>query len=143
MRLLFVLLVSVVATSLAAAAPSDQWKINIYAGLPPEEVALKVGVHHGPCLAVRANDRLDFFGTTVNIASRLQCQARRDQVVVLAELTAHPEIAATLRTGYRVERFRAQLKGLRATQTLVSIDQAPATPPLAEAAPELEVYVGW
>ncbi len=113
------------------------------AGLPPEEVALKVGVHHGPCLAVRANDRLDFFGTTVNIASRLQCQARRDQVVVLAELTAHPEIAATLRTGYRVERFRAQLKGLRATQTLVSIDQAPATPPLAEAAPELEVYVGW
>ena len=83
----------------------------------------------------------DFFGTTVNIASRLQCQARRDQVVIMTELLAHPEVAQILRPGYRVERFRAQLKGLRATQTLASIDRSPEQPVHEEDAPEL--YIGW
>src|SRR5262249_22518035 len=32
-----------------------------------ENLQLKVGLHEGPCLAVRANDRLDFFGSTVNV----------------------------------------------------------------------------
>ncbi len=32
---------------------------------------LKSSVHAGPCLAVNANGRLDYFGTTVNLAARL------------------------------------------------------------------------
>jgi adenylate cyclase len=32
---------------------------------------LKSSLHIGPCLAVNANDRLDYFGTTVNLAARL------------------------------------------------------------------------
>lgn len=32
---------------------------------------LKAAVHHGPCIAINQNDRLDYFGTTVNIAARL------------------------------------------------------------------------
>jgi class 3 adenylate cyclase len=37
-----------------------------------EDLLLKIGIHEGPCLAVVLNDRQDFFGQTVNIASRLQ-----------------------------------------------------------------------
>jgi len=32
---------------------------------------LKVGINHGPCIVVNLNDRLDYFGSTVNIAARL------------------------------------------------------------------------
>ena len=35
-------------------------------------VIVKVGVHLGPCIAVTLNDRLDYFGTTINIAARIQ-----------------------------------------------------------------------
>ena len=32
---------------------------------------LKAGIHYGSCIAVNLNERLDYFGTTVNAASRL------------------------------------------------------------------------
>lgn len=37
-----------------------------------EDLLLKIGVHEGPCIAVTLNDRQDYFGQTVNIASRVQ-----------------------------------------------------------------------
>jgi class 3 adenylate cyclase len=36
------------------------------------ELLLKIGIHEGPCLAVTLNERQDYFGQTVNIASRVQ-----------------------------------------------------------------------
>ena len=36
------------------------------------DLLLKIGIHEGPCLAVSLNDRQDYFGRTVNIASRVQ-----------------------------------------------------------------------
>ena len=37
-----------------------------------EDLVLKIGMHEGPCLAVTLNERLDYFGQTVNIAARVQ-----------------------------------------------------------------------
>jgi class 3 adenylate cyclase len=37
-----------------------------------EDLLLKIGIHEGPCLAVTLNDRQDYFGSTVNIAARVQ-----------------------------------------------------------------------
>ena len=37
-----------------------------------EDLLLKIGIHEGPCLAVNLNERQDYFGQTVNIASRVQ-----------------------------------------------------------------------
>jgi class 3 adenylate cyclase len=37
-----------------------------------EDLLLKIGVHEGPCIAVTLNERQDYFGQTVNIASRVQ-----------------------------------------------------------------------
>ena len=34
-------------------------------------LSLKAAVHHGPCISINQNDRLDYFGTTVNVAARL------------------------------------------------------------------------
>jgi len=47
---------------------------------PP--LALKVGVHAGPTIAVSSNGRLDYFGSTVNIAARLHEQSGGGDVLV-------------------------------------------------------------
>ena len=39
---------------------------------PERPVLLKIGIHHGAAIAVTLNDELDYFGQTVNIASRVQ-----------------------------------------------------------------------
>ncbi len=40
------------------------------------DLQIKIGIHEGPCLAVTLNDRLDYFGQTVNVAARVQSLAR-------------------------------------------------------------------
>jgi class 3 adenylate cyclase len=46
-----------------------------------EDLLLKIGIHEGPCLAVTLNDRQDYFGQTVNIASRVQELADSDAIL--------------------------------------------------------------
>jgi class 3 adenylate cyclase len=48
----------------------------------PEPLQLKAGVHYGPCIAVTLNDRLDYFGTTVNLAARLVGLSNGEDVIV-------------------------------------------------------------
>jgi class 3 adenylate cyclase len=51
----------------------------------PDEVdptrLVKVGLHQGPCLAVTLNERLDYFGSTVNTAARIEHECRGGQIV--------------------------------------------------------------
>lgn len=73
---------------------------------------LKVGLHQGPCIAVRTfDDRLDYFGGTVNLAARTHEQSRGDDVVISPQFLADPECAALL-AGVRRESFEADLRGL-------------------------------
>ena len=91
-------------------------------------LTVKIGLHEGPCLAVRANERLDFFGTTVNVAARLQAQAHPSEIVVMRELLAHPDIAAIVREKQFPSRdFQAHLKGIKEEQKLVALDATPAS----------------
>jgi class 3 adenylate cyclase len=45
------------------------------------ELELKIGLHAGPCIAVDLNERLDYFGQTVNIAARVQGIADSREIV--------------------------------------------------------------
>ena len=36
------------------------------------KLILKVGIHHGPSIVVNQNEMLDYFGTTANLAARVQ-----------------------------------------------------------------------
>ena len=84
-------------------------------------LGVKVGVHAGPCLAVRANERLDFFGTTVNLAARLQAKAGTGELVLLRECAEDPAVRALLE-GLPTRGFVAALKGIQSEQDLVAID---------------------
>jgi class 3 adenylate cyclase len=57
---------------LAAALKVREAMASGSAGDSQRDLVLKMGVHEGPCLAVTVNDRLDYFGQTVNIAARVQ-----------------------------------------------------------------------
>ncbi|MGI6851306.1 adenylate/guanylate cyclase domain-containing protein [Mesorhizobium sp. 1B3] len=45
-----------------------------------EDLLLKIGIHEGPCIAVSMNERQDYFGQTVNIASRVQGLANSQSI---------------------------------------------------------------
>ena len=55
-------------------------------------LTLKASLHAGPCLAVNANDRLDFFGTTINLAARMVSCCQGGDLVVSDELFHRPEM---------------------------------------------------
>jgi class 3 adenylate cyclase len=59
---------------------------------------LRVGVHAGPCIAVTLNDRLDYFGSTVNLAARLKGLSTGRDVVVSDAVATDPEVLAWLAT---------------------------------------------
>ena len=64
--------------------------------LPARPLALKVGIHYGPCIAVTLNERLDYFGTTVNAASRLVELSNGTDVVMSSVVRRDPEIETML-----------------------------------------------
>ena len=49
---------------------------------PSGQIILKIGVHKGAAIAVTLNDRLDYFGQTVNIAARVQNIADADELYI-------------------------------------------------------------
>ncbi len=61
-----------------------------------EPLRLRAGFHAGPCIAMRANDRIDYFGTTINLASRLQALAGAGEVTLARSVAEWPAIARRL-----------------------------------------------
>src|SRR5256886_260541 len=58
--------------AVAAALRMREAMYRLNDGRNGHDLLLKIGIHEGPCLAVVLNDRQDYFGTTVNIAARVQ-----------------------------------------------------------------------
>ena len=57
-----------------------------------------MGVHAGPSVVVTLNDRLDYFGSTVNMAARLQGQSAGDDIVLSHAVAADPAVQEILAT---------------------------------------------
>lgn len=77
----------------AALAMQAGIAASSYAG---RDLVLKVGVHAGPSVVVTLNGRLDYFGSTVNMAARLQGQSVGDDIVLSCAVAADPEVQAIL-----------------------------------------------
>src|SRR5947209_2208500 len=84
---------------------------------PPEgmrPLTVKAGIHTGPCIAVTLNERLDYFGSNVNIAARLEPLSNGDDCVITSDVRRDPEVADLLAdpaAGLDAEPTEAQLKG--------------------------------
>jgi len=79
-------------------------------------IIVKVGIHHGPCIAVTLNERIDYFGTTVNIAARVQGLSDGRDVMASGAIFGESNAAEFLRDkGWASEPFTTSLKGLKAS----------------------------
>jgi len=86
-------------------------------GAPP--FYLKAGMHHGPCIAVTMNDQLDYFGSVVNTAARLERLSSGEDVIISEAVRHDPEVEEFLSTPQNQlvpEPFEAQLKGFDEAQ---------------------------
>jgi class 3 adenylate cyclase len=66
--------------------------------LSGDALVVKIGLHMGPSIAVNLNDRLDYFGTTVNMAARLQGQSQGGDVVLSRAVADDPAVRPLLQT---------------------------------------------
>ena len=93
------------------AALAIQQKVGEFnAGTGGEAIVIKLGLHKGPCIAVTLNERLDYFGSTVNLAARLQTQSEGGDIVLSRALAEDPAVAAALH-GRPLRDEAAAIKG--------------------------------
>lgn len=87
-----------------------------------EDLLLKIGIHEGPCLAVTLNDRLDYFGQTVNIASRVQGLAQSASVFATEPVIRHEPTAKLLaQAGLEPQPRLCALRGIADDYTVYEI----------------------
>jgi class 3 adenylate cyclase len=75
-------------------------------------LGLRVGLHHGPAIAVTLNDQVDYFGQTVNIAARVEGLADAGEVTLSEDVRRNPAVAAMLE-GRPIERVKGLMKGVQ------------------------------
>jgi class 3 adenylate cyclase len=80
-------------------------------------LGLKVGLHEGTALAVNTDDRLDYFGQTINIAARVQGLAAAAEIW-LTEPVFTAEGVPSMLQGYTTEKHHIHLKGVREATTV-------------------------
>ena len=68
-------------------------------------------MHSGRAIAVRLNDRIDYFGQDVNIAARVQGLAGVDEVCLTEVVMAAPGVSDIVK-GRRSSRDYENLKGI-------------------------------
>jgi class 3 adenylate cyclase len=76
-------------------------------------LALKCSIHQGPCLAINQNERLDYFGTTVNVCARLCSISTGSDIVVSRQVLEDPGVASLLAEPARRLAARADAASLR------------------------------
>lgn len=62
-------------------------------GVKGDAIVIKLGLHVGPCIVVTLNERLDYFGSTVNLAARVQGQSRGGDIVLSMAMAEDPEVS--------------------------------------------------
>src|SRR5215208_7069433 len=88
-----------------------------------KDLLIKIGIHEGPCLAVTLNDRLDYFGQTVNIAARVQGLADERAIFATKPVVEHPQVANIIERNKLMPT--EQLASLRGVSDKLAVYQIP------------------
>ncbi len=108
------------AVRAALAIQDDVASFNSARGGGATPIALKLGLHAGPCIAVTTGDVLDYFGATVNVAARLEHECRGGELIVSEVVAGDAETAAALADRTQIEET-AMLRGVSAPVRFVRI----------------------
>jgi class 3 adenylate cyclase len=108
--------------ALKAALRMREDMVRFNAERKDEDLLLKIGIHEGPCLAVRLNDSQDYFGQTVNMAARVQGLASSRSIFVTQPVVDDPRSAKILEnSGLHPTAQRAALRGIADETTVYEI----------------------
>ncbi|NEI68435.1 adenylate/guanylate cyclase domain-containing protein [Rhizobium lusitanum] len=78
-----------------------------------DDLLLKIGIHEGPCIAVSLNERQDYFGQTVNIASRVQHLAISREIFATSSVLDNPRAVELMtRRGLTPQSHHVALRGI-------------------------------
>ena len=86
---------------------------------------LKIGIHKGAAIAVTLNERLDYFGQTVNIAARVQQLADAEEIFVSEDVYSAEGVQALLGSREVVSNV-FKLKGVQQDLRVFRITKDPA-----------------
>jgi class 3 adenylate cyclase len=87
---------------------------------PQRDFILKIGLHKGAAIAVTLNERLDYFGQTVNVAARVEGLAGGDEICLTDEVYRASGVEALL-APFAPKRVDAALRGINQTMPIYSI----------------------
>lgn len=79
-----------------------------------DRLVLKIGIHTGHSIVVSLNDRLDYFGQTVNIASRVQGLADAGEIYVSEDVYSYPGVQEAV-ASYDIASEDVIVKGVSGT----------------------------
>jgi class 3 adenylate cyclase len=82
--------------AIAAAIRMREAMSDLGAERQHQSLRLKMGIHEGSCLAVTLNGQQDYFGQTVNVASRVQGLAASRSIVVTEQVVENADARALL-----------------------------------------------
>ncbi len=85
-----------------------------------KDFILKIGLHARGSIAVTLNDRMDYFGQTVNIAARVQGLASEEEIFITNDIYNYPNVKEILK-GYEVSQIETKLKGIQKEMTVYKI----------------------
>lgn len=77
-------------------------------------LCLKIGIHKGSHLVVNLNNRLDYFGSSVNIAARLVNFSSGEDIIISSEMAADEQTAIFLEnpnSGFLIEKIQTEIRG--------------------------------
>jgi class 3 adenylate cyclase len=88
-----------------------------------EDIILKIGIHRGHSIVVTLNERLDYFGQTVNIAARVQGLADANEIYITDPIYASLSDMGTL-SKYDATPEEVVVKGVSGTLQVYKIRAA-------------------
>jgi class 3 adenylate cyclase len=99
--------------AIAAAIRMREAMSDLGAERAHQSLRLKLGIHEGSCLAVTLNGQQDYFGQTVNVASRVQGLADSRAIMVTEQVVENAHARALLETnGLKPTPRRVALSGI-------------------------------
>ncbi|EIJ42301.1 family 3 adenylate cyclase [Beggiatoa alba B18LD] len=86
-----------------------------------EQLIIKLGLHKGACIALNLNEKLDYFGSTVNIAARVQGVSEGNDLILSSTMYDTVEHWLTQCSDLQITSLTAKLKGIQDTHVLYRI----------------------
>ncbi|MBL8021256.1 MAG: adenylate/guanylate cyclase domain-containing protein [Leptospirales bacterium] len=92
-------------------------------GRDDSPIRLRVSIHTGQCIAVNLNSGIDYFGSTVNLAAKIQALANAHQIVFTEAFVENADVRSALEQGrFKPEALKYDLVGVNRSFTIYRIE---------------------